>query len=98
MPISWNEIRQRAIAFSREWADTHNEDAEAKPFLEAFLQVFDISRRKFATFEHRVKKLDDKDGYIDLLWKGVMLVEMKSRGKDLQKAFLQAITSNTNKT
>ncbi len=90
MPISWNEIRQRAIAFSREWADTHNEDAEAKPFLEAFLQVFDISRRKFATFEHRVKKLDDKDGYIDLLWKGVMLVEMKSRGKDLQKAFEQA--------
>jgi type II restriction/modification system DNA methylase subunit YeeA len=90
MPISWNEIRQRAIAFSREWADTHNEDAEAKPFLEAFLQVFDISRRKFATFEHRVKKLDDKDGYIDLLWKSVMLVEMKSRGKDLQKAFEQA--------
>jgi hypothetical protein len=90
MPISWNEIRQRAIAFSREWADTHNEDAEAKPFLEAFLQVFDISRRKFATFEHRVKKLDDKDGYIDLLWKSVMLVEMKSRGKDLQKAFDQA--------
>jgi hypothetical protein len=90
MPISWNEIRQRAIAFSREWADTHNEEAEAKPFLEAFLQVFDISRRKFATFEHRVKKLDDKDGYIDLLWKGVMLVEMKSRGKDLQKAFEQA--------
>ncbi len=90
MPISWNEIRQRAIAFSREWSDTHNEDAEAKPFLEAFLQVFDISRRKFATFEHRVKKLDDKDGYIDLLWKGVMLVEMKSRGKDLLKAFEQA--------
>lgn len=24
MPISWNEIRHRAIAFSREWADTHN--------------------------------------------------------------------------
>lgn len=90
MPISWNEIRQRAIAFSRDWSDTHNEDAEAKPFLEAFLHVFDISRRKFATFEHKVKKIDDKDGYIDLLWKGVMLVEMKSRGKDLQKAFEQA--------
>lgn len=90
MPISWNEIRQRAIAFSRDWSDTHNEDAEAKPFLEAFLHVFDISRRKFATFEHKVKKLDDKDGYIDLLWKGVMLVEMKSRGKDLIKAFEQA--------
>jgi hypothetical protein len=43
-----------------------------------------------ATFEHRVKKLDEGDGYIDLLWKGRMLVEMKSRGKDLAKAYTQA--------
>jgi type I restriction-modification system DNA methylase subunit len=34
--------------------------------------------------------LDDKDGYIDLLWKGMILIEMKSRGKNLDKAFDQA--------
>jgi hypothetical protein len=34
--------------------------------------------------------LDDKDGYIDLLWKGTILIEMKSRGKNLDKAYQQA--------
>ncbi len=43
-----------------------------------------------ATFEKRVKKMGDKDGYIDLLWKGTLLIEHKSRGKDLTKAFRQA--------
>jgi hypothetical protein len=48
-------------------------------------------KKKIGTFEHRVKKLSDTDGYIDLLWKGTILVEMKSRGKNLDKAFAQAI-------
>lgn len=91
MALSWNEIKDRALQFSKEWADTTNEEADAKPFLDAFFNVFGISRKKVATFEERVKKLDDHDGYIDLLWKGTLLIEMKSRGKDLDKAFLQAI-------
>jgi type I restriction-modification system DNA methylase subunit len=91
MPLSWNEIKTRATTFSKEWQDTHREEADAKPFLDAFFNVFDISRRKIGTFEHKVKKLNDADGYIDLLWKGVILVEMKSLGKDLDKAFAQAL-------
>lgn len=90
MPLSWNEIKARATVFSKEWEGTHREEADAKPFLDAFFNVFDISRRKIGTFEHKVKKLNDADGYIDLLWKGVILVEMKSLGKDLDKAFIQA--------
>jgi hypothetical protein len=42
------------------------------------------------TFEEKVKKLDGGDGYIDLLWKDIVLVEMKSFGKSLDKAFTQA--------
>ena len=90
MALSWNEIKDRALQFSKEWADTTNEEADAKPFLDAFFNVFGISRKKVATFEERVKKLNDHDGYIDLLWKGTLLIEMKSRGKDLDKAFEQA--------
>jgi hypothetical protein len=90
MPLSWNEIKDRALSFSKEWADTHNEEADAKPFLEAFFNVFGITRKKIATFEHRVKKLDAHDGYIDLFWKGTLLVEMKSKGKNLDKAYTQA--------
>jgi type I restriction-modification system DNA methylase subunit len=88
--LSWNEIKERAQRFSADWIDASNEEAEAKPFLEAFFQVFGITRRKVAYFEQRVKKLNDTDGYIDLLWKGTILVEMKSRGKDLDKALKQA--------
>jgi hypothetical protein len=91
MALSWNEIKDRALNFSKEWAGTSNEEADAKPFLDAFFDVFGITRKKIGTFEHRVKKLSDADGYIDLLWKGTILVEMKSRGKNLAKAFQQAI-------
>lgn len=91
MALSWNEIKDRALKFSKEWADTSNEEADAKPFLVEFFNVFGISSKRVSTFEHRVKKLDDKDGYIDLLWKGTILVEMKSRGKSLVKAYQQAI-------
>jgi len=91
MALSWNEIKDRALKFSKEWKDTTNEEADAKPFLDAFFDVFGITRKKIGTFEHRVKKLSDADGYIDLLWKGTILVEMKSRGKNLDKAFQQAI-------
>lgn len=91
MALSWNEIKDRAVKFSKEWKDTEKEEADAKPFLDAFFDVFGITRKKIGTFEHKVKKLSDADGYIDLLWKGTILVEMKSRGKNLDKAFQQAI-------
>jgi hypothetical protein len=90
MTLSWNEIKDRALHFSKEWVDTSNEEADAKPFLVEFFNVFGISSKRVSTFEHRVKKLDEKDGYIDLLWKGTILIEMKSRGKNLDKAYQQA--------
>lgn len=55
-----------------------------------FFHVFDKSRHRAATFETAVRKLGHKQGFIDLLWKCVILVEHKSRGKDLDKAFQQA--------
>ena len=90
MPLSWNEIKTRAAAFSNKWKDEVNEDAEAKSFWDDFFNIFGISRYRVASFEKAVKKLDDKQGYIDLLWKGNILIEHKSRGKDLDKAFTQA--------
>jgi type I restriction-modification system DNA methylase subunit len=90
MALSWNEIKDRALHFSKEWADTSNEEADAKPFLVEFFNVFGIDRKRVGAFEHRVKKLNESDGYIDLLWKGTILIEMKSRGKNLDKAFIQA--------
>jgi len=90
MPLSWNEIKDRALRFSREWADEASEDAEAKSFWDGFFEVFGVPRRRVGTFEKKVKKIDGRDGFIDLLWKGVLLVEHKSRGKDLDRAHAQA--------
>lgn len=90
MPLSPNEIKDRALAFSRDWADERAENAEAKSFLDGLFNVFGVPRRRFACFEYRVKKIDGKDGYIDLLWKGTLLIEQKSRGKNLDRAYGQA--------
>lgn len=91
MPLSWNEIKSRSLAFSKEWENEISEDAEAKSFWDGFFHIFGISRKRVASFEEPVKKLGDKQGFIDLFWKGVLLVEHKSRGKNLDRAYTQAL-------
>lgn len=91
MPLSWNEIKGRALAFSREWADARDEASEAKPFWIAFFEIFGISNKRVATFEHAVKKFGGGQGYVDLFWPGLLLVEQKSRGRDLDRAYTQAL-------
>jgi hypothetical protein len=91
MPLSWNEIKHRAIAFSKEWKGETREDAEAKSFWDAFFNVFGIQRRTVASFEEPVKKLSGDWAYIDLFWPGTLLAEHKSAGKDLGKAHAQGM-------
>ena len=88
--LSWNEIKDRALKFSKEWEGEKRERAEKDSFWNDFFNVFGISRRRVATFEEPVKKISGNQGFIDLFWKGVLLVEHKSQGKDLEKAFTQA--------
>lgn len=90
MKLSWTEIKERALAFSKEWEDEYSEEAEAKSFWDGFFNIFGLTRRRVASFEKPIKKTDGRGGYIDLLWKGVLLVEHKSKGKDLDKAVRQA--------
>jgi len=70
MPLSWNEIRHRAIAFSREWQGETREAAERQSFWNDFFNVFGVRRRTVATFEEPVKKLSGDWGFIDLFWAG----------------------------
>ncbi len=90
MPLSMNEIKARAAAFANRWRDASREEADAQEFEIDFLNVFGVTRRKVATFEKKVRKLDGKNGYVDLFWPGTLAIEMKSRGKDLAKAYEQA--------
>lgn len=91
MALSWNEIKNRAINFSKEWETEQREHAESQSFWNDFFDIFGISRKRVASFEEPVKKLGEKRGRIDLFWKGTLLVEHKSRGKDLDKAYTQAL-------
>ena len=90
MALSWNEIKDRALKFSKEWAEESKERAEKDSFWNDFFNVFGISRKRVATFEEPVKKLGGNQGFIDLFWKGTLLIEHKSKGKDLDKAYTQA--------
>lgn len=90
MPLSLNEIRKRAIEFSKEWEHASDERAESQSFWNAFFNVFGVSRKRVANFEKPIKKFGGHQGYIDLLWKGIVLVEHKSGGKDLDTAYKQA--------
>ncbi|HLW71894.1 MAG TPA: type IIL restriction-modification enzyme MmeI [Candidatus Binataceae bacterium] len=90
MPLSWNEIRDRAIRFSKEWTGAKREQAEKQTFWNEFFNVFGIRRRTVASFEEPVRKISGDFGFIDLFWPAVVLVEHKSFGKDLGRAESQA--------
>ncbi len=90
MALSWNEIKDRAMRFTKEWEGESRERAEKDSFWNDFFNVFGISRRRLATFEEPVKKLNNAQGFIDLFWKGTLMVEHKSKGKNLDAAFEQA--------
>ncbi len=92
MRLSWNEIRARAAAFAQEWADAGYERGQTHLFYQEFFTIFDLPVRRVATFEEPVKLLGDRRGFIDLFWKGVLLVEQKSEGRDLTQAKAQAFS------
>lgn len=89
--ISLSEIRNRALKFSKEWEDATYERGESHSFWNDFFQIFDVPRRRVATFEEPIKKLSGAQGFIDLFWRGQLLIEHKSFGKNLSKAKSQAL-------
>jgi N-6 DNA Methylase len=91
MRLSWNEIRARAAAFARDWNGEGYEKGQTQLFYRDFFEVFGVPVRRVASFEEPVKNLGDKRGFIDLFWKGMLLVEQKSAGRDLKKAKTQAL-------
>ncbi|MFM8332267.1 MAG: DNA methyltransferase, partial [Candidatus Methylumidiphilus sp.] len=89
--LNIDTIRQRAAAFAKEFAKAHYEMGEAQDFIRGLCQVFDLNYRRAVRFEERVKKLSGRIGRIDGFFPGRLLVEMKSTGADLDKAYSQAI-------
>ncbi|MEQ1539655.1 MAG: type IIL restriction-modification enzyme MmeI [Sphingorhabdus sp.] len=86
MRLGWDEIKRRAKAFSDEWADAHYEKGETQSFYNDFFEIFGVKRRQVATYEQRVKLLNNKHGFMDLFWPKTLLIEQKSAKLDLNKA------------
>ena len=90
-PLAWNEIRARARRFAAKWEGAARERGEAQTFWNEFFEVFDMSRRRVAQFEKEVTKAGNRRGFMDLFWPGMLLVEHKSAGGDLEEAQRQGM-------
>ena len=90
MRLSWNEVRARAAQFAQDWEGAGYEKGETQSFYNDFFEIFGVKRRTVARYEEHVRRLDDSRGFIDLFWPGVLLVEQKSAGVDLEGAREQA--------
>jgi len=88
--LSWSEVRDRALAFSRRWAGEASEAGGKQTFWNEFFAVFGRDRRVVGAFEVAVRNLEGNYDFIDLLWRGTLLVEHKSFGKSLDLAKSQA--------
>lgn len=91
MRLSWNEIRSRAAAFAEEWAGERYEKGQTQLFYREFFDVFGVPEHRVAGFEEQVEKLGNRRGNIEQFWKGVLLVEQRSVGRDLAKAKVQTL-------
>ncbi|MDT8371683.1 MAG: DNA methyltransferase [Gammaproteobacteria bacterium] len=92
MALSYRDIKNRAHQFIIDYNDAVKENAESQSFLNDFFTIFDISRRRVASFETPVKpEQQGSTKRIDLFWRGKLLVEMKSTGQNLEKAYQQGI-------
>jgi hypothetical protein len=90
MRLSALETRRRLNAFAKQWADARSEAADAKTFWLRFYECFGIRPESATIYEKAVDKLGGARGFIDSFIPGKLIVEHKSRGKDLDKAFDQA--------
>ena len=89
MALSWDEIRDNAFKFSKKFENSTSEKSDAPKFVSDFLEVFGVDSYKVGKHEYKVKKKAVDKGYMDYLWPGVIAIEMKSAGQDLNKAYEQ---------
>lgn len=85
------EMRLKAKKFCEEHKNDSNEKGQAQLYWRDFFDIFGINIKDVAHFEEAVKKFDNSQGFIDLFWKGKLVIEHKSRGKNLTKAYNQAV-------
>ncbi|MBP8597121.1 MAG: class I SAM-dependent DNA methyltransferase [Brachymonas sp.] len=87
--LTTNEIRSRLAAFAHQWQHASSEEADEKLFTAAFLACFGIGKHQYKR-EYAVPRADGSTGYMDGFIPGLLIIEGKSLGKNLDKAREQA--------
>ena len=88
--ITINEVRRRLQQFAKEHENDREEKQYAQQFMRDFYSCFGLSKSSASMFEKKVIKFGNARGYIDSFIPGVLLVEQKTTGEDLYKAYEQA--------
>jgi len=88
--ITIETLRARATKFAKAFEKAHSEINDGQNFIRDFCEIFGLNYRRAVSFEKKVKKLDNKRGRIDGFFPSLLLVEMKSAGKNLEEAYQQA--------
>lgn len=88
--ITINEVRRRLQLFATEHKNDREEKQYAQQFMRDFYSCFGLSKSSASMFEKRVLKFGNARGFIDSFIPGVLLVEQKTTGENLQKAYEQA--------
>ena len=91
--LDLNEIRSGLVSFVKEWDNAEGyERGEAQSFVRDLLSAFGITRSRATLYEKRAKRTTTgNQGFIDALVPGIALIEMKSTGKNLTEAEIQAL-------
>lgn len=84
-------MRIRAKEFIEEHKDDYSEISQKQEFWYEFFNIYGKKRNEVSSYEFNVKRIDGAQGFIDLYWPGKLIIEHKSRGKNLDDAFLQAL-------
>jgi SAM-dependent methyltransferase len=92
---SYSQARTTRFRAFIAWTSEHivgDEKGEAQIFLDRLFQAFGHLgvKEAGATLEMRVKKSATGTSFADLVWKPLVLIEMKRRGEDLGRHYRQA--------
>lgn len=92
MAVNWRDVQDRAEKFVIAYKDAKDEDRDAKPFWKDLMTIYGVEARSIGSFEERVKVHGRPGvGKIDYFAPRKFLIEQKSRGRNLDDAYEQAL-------
>ncbi|MGR8934278.1 MAG: DNA methyltransferase, partial [Gammaproteobacteria bacterium] len=86
--LSIDAIRKRAAKFAKEFEGVTSEKKRDQDFMRGFCSVFGITPTRIE-WQYTVKN-NKQTEWIDGLLRGMLLIEMKSAGKNMDEAYRQA--------